>query len=371
MTVATMTSRERVLAAFEGKDHDRVPRMDTYWAETMERWHNEGLPMEVENPYHCWAGDPALELLQADMAHVGFVPSSPFPGRKDLISQDDDTETYIDDWGETVRFFKGKSGTPEHIGWDCTTPEKWNQVYKPIYKNFEHSQITREDVNKHMADAEKSSRARFIVILESFEALRRLLGDVEMMMAMAENPEWIKEISKTHTDVVIEGLDKHVALGTEAEFIWCYGDMAFNHATFCSPGMYKELIWSDHKRLADWAHQHGMKFVYHTDGDVNGVMDMYLEAGFDALQPLEAKANMDVRKLCLQYGQDLTFFGNIDVMVMGTNDREQIEHELLTKLKAGMETKRYFYHSDHSVPPTSSLETYKFIIELLDQHGNY
>ena len=33
-----------------------------------------------------------------------------------------------------------------------------------------------------------------------------------------------------------------------------------------------------------------MKFIYHTDGNVNAVLPLYLEAGFDCLQPLEAKA---------------------------------------------------------------------------------
>src|SRR5262249_54392309 len=139
----------------------------------------------------------------------------------------------------------------------------------------------------------------------------------------------------------------------------------------CSPRMYKELIWPDHKRLADWAHAHRMKFIYHTDGDVNGVMDLYLAAGFDALQPLEAKASMDIRKLCPKYGDRISFFGNVDVMIMGTNDRVKIEEEVRSKLAAGMATKGYIYHSDHSVPPLVSWDTYQFVIQLVEEFGRY
>jgi uroporphyrinogen decarboxylase len=114
-----------------------------------------------------------------------------------------------------------------------------------------------------------------------------------------------------------------------------------------------------------------MKVIFHTDGDVNSVLDLYVAAGFDMLQPLEAKANMDVRKLAPKFGDRLAFFGNIDMAVAGTNDREKIEHEVRTKLAAGMAAKAYAYHSDHSVPPTVSWETYQFIRELLDKYGCY
>ena len=68
---------------------------------------------------------------------------------------------------------------------------------------------------------------------------------------------------------------------------------------------------------------------------------------------------------------DLRTLGNIDVMVMATNDRDQLEHEVRTKLAAGMAVKGYAYHSDHSVPPLTSWETYRYLIELLDQYGSY
>jgi hypothetical protein len=31
----------------------------------------------------------------------------------------------------------------------------------------------------------------------------------------------------------------------------------------------------------------------------------------------------------------------------------------------------YAYHSDHSVPPTVSWDTYQFIMHLVDEHGRY
>ena len=44
-----MTARERVLMALNHEEADRVPIHDGPWVSAIERWHDEGLPREV-NP---------------------------------------------------------------------------------------------------------------------------------------------------------------------------------------------------------------------------------------------------------------------------------------------------------------------------------
>jgi uroporphyrinogen-III decarboxylase len=96
-----------------------------------------------------------------------------------------------------------------------------------------------------------------------------------------------------------------------------------------------------------------------------------IDAGADCIEPLEAKANMDIRELAPLYGNRAILFGNIDMTVANTNDRDLVEHEVRTKLAAGMAARCYMYHSDHSVPPGVSWATYQYIHELLDQYGRY
>jgi hypothetical protein len=43
-----MTGCQRVSRMFERRDHDRVPRHDSYWSETLERWKSEGMCGYVE-----------------------------------------------------------------------------------------------------------------------------------------------------------------------------------------------------------------------------------------------------------------------------------------------------------------------------------
>jgi uroporphyrinogen decarboxylase len=359
---ATLTGRERVNRVFERRDHDRAPRYDSFWSETIDRWRSEGL-----------FGDGETVLarhLEADLMGIGGTWPCPFPGQREVLEEDELTRVTRDAHGKTVRYWKNKAGTPEHLGFGCDGREAWEKTYKPALLDS-GLQIDPEAVKRNFRKARQQSKWTFLTGAETFEQTRAVIGDEMTAMAMADDPQWIADMSRTYTDVLMRNYDAVMATGIQPDGVWMYGDMAYKTATMCSPAMYRELIWPDHKRLVDWTHAHGMKFIYHSDGDVNGVLDLYAQAGFDALQPLESKAGMDIRKLAARWGGTFAFFGNIDVMVMATNDKAKIEHEIATKLTAAKAQRAYMYHSDHSVPPLVSWETYRFIIELLDKHGRY
>ncbi len=361
MSEATLTGRERVNRMFAREDHDRIPRYDTYWNETLDRWTGEGL---------IGRHDGALNLLETDFHSIGVAWPAPFPGQREVLEETGDTEVFRDHWGAIVRYWKHKSGTPEHIGFECDTREKWEAIYKPALVNSP-LQIDIKRAKSRYEEGRKAGRWVLWHSAESFEVTRKIMGDEIILMAMADDPEWVRDISQTYTDRLLQEYDAIWNAGLQVDGIFNWGDMAYNRNTFCSPRMYRNLIWPDHKRMADWAHERGLKLIYHTDGNVTRVLDLYIEAGIDCLQPLEAKASMDIRQLSPEYGDRLAFMGNIDVMKMIPNDRDIIEEEIKSKFAAGMATKGYTYHSDHSVPPQVSLETYKTIISLIDRYGSY
>jgi len=68
----------------------------------------------------------------------------------------------------------------------------------------------------------------------------------------------------------------------------------------------------------------------------------------DCLQVIEVKAGMDLLKLYRQYGDRLSFMGGIDVRVLHTNDKAQIDRELEAKIPTVMGNHGYVLHSDHA-----------------------
>ena len=357
----SLTSRERVTRMMERRDHDRIPRHESFWSETITRWQGEGLDGDAST---------VLGLLESDFHGICWCWPEAFPGTAKTVSEDAETKVVRDGQGKLVRYWKNKSGTPEHLGFECNSREVWEKTFKPaLLANA--MQLNAGEIKKSFEKGRASDKWTHLTGVESFEETRSLMGDEITLMAMVEEPEWLVDVAETFTDVTLQNYDAVLSTGIRPDGLWIYGDMAFKTSTMCSPAMYRELFWPQHKRLADWAHARGMKVIFHTDGNVNGVIGLYLEAGFDCLQPLETKAGMDIRSLVPLYGDRLSFFGNIDVMRMISNDHELIEQEIISKFAAGKAAKGYAYHSDHSVPPQVSWETYQFIMDCVKRYGGY
>ena len=361
MNTISMTGCERVNRMFARQDQDRVPRQDTYWPETIARWQREGLQ---------WDHADALRLLGADFQAVCWSWPVVFPGLREVLRQDAETETVRDAWGGVARYWKARSCTPEHISFGCDNRDTWERIYRPAMLAAPNGMDTKLAALRHQ-EGRILGKWNHLSGVEGFEALRKIIGDETCLVAMIEDPEWIRDIVKVHTDVVLRSFEGVLAEGVQPDGLWIYGDMAYNHSTMCSPAMYRDLVWPAHKRMAEWAHQRGMRVIYHTDGHVRDVLDLYIAAGFECLQPIEAKAGMDIREFAPTHGDRLAMFGNIDVMKMGTNNLDVIEEEIRTKFAAGMATRGYAYHSYHSVPPQVSWDTYRAIIGFIERYGNY
>jgi uroporphyrinogen decarboxylase len=88
-----------------------------------------------------------------------------------------------------------------------------------------------------------------------------------------------------------------------------------------------------------------------------------VDAGMDCLQALEVKAGMDVGRLAKRYGGRLAFCGNIDVRILCTNDRGQIDEAIQRTIPPVLEAgSGYILHSDHSIPPEVEYETLSYFL---------
>ena len=139
---------------------------------------------------------------------------------------------------------------------------------------------------------------------------------------------------------------------------------------FFSPDYWRAYFKPWVKAIAEEAHSKGLMVIYHGCGNINKILDDYIEIGIDAINPLEAKAGLDAVELREKYGQRLGVCGNSNMQVWETGDEELIREEVLRKLNAARGGK-YIFQSDHSVTSNISGQTYDYIVNLVREYGKY
>ena len=105
----------------------------------------------------------------------------------------------------------------------------------------------------------------------------------------------------THAQLVCDLCDSLKARGIQFDGAWLSDDLGYRSAPLISPAMYRELVKPHHRRVCEYLAQDGMPVILHSDGDVRPLIVDFIEAGFTALHPLEAKAGLDVADLRSRY----------------------------------------------------------------------
>ena len=189
-------------------------------------------------------------------------------------------------------------------------------------------------------------------------------------MDLVAEPEMMAEMFGRITDLTIATVQHMIDIGCKPDAVWLVEDMGGTHTTLFSPQIFDELMLPCHKRLGEFLHANGMYFMMHSCGYIEPFIPRLVEAGLDVLQAIQANTGMHVKTLKPKFGDKLTFWGNISVQKFSEGS-DAIEAELREKVPLAMEGGGYIYHSDHSIPPEVSLETYLHAMKVLDEIGTY
>lgn len=353
-----MTSQERIKAILAHKEPDRIGKHDHFWWQAVQHFREQGLP---ENT----APEDYFDL---DIRRIGTDSTFQLP--VEIIEETDEHIIKRTEWGTIERTWKKSQSTPEFLEFACTSRDKWFGEYRERQQPNE-TRLGFDFVKECYEYARARGRYFCISCSEVFEATWRMVGPAKQLELLIDDPEWLTDMYKTHTDLVIWAFEELWSRGIEFDGMWVWGDIAYRSGPFMSPRMYRELIMPHHKRLFDAAHSKGCEVIYHGDGNNNMVIPDLIDAGVDCLQPIEVKAGMDVRELKAKYGDKLSFMGNIDARLLQTNDKDALANEIKDKITIAKQGGGYVYHSDHSVPPGTDLDTYRFVIECVEEYGRY
>lgn len=352
-----MNSRERVECAFAHREADRVPTRDAFWPSTLEIWRREGLP-EDQTPEEYFDLDIVTLSLDCTLQL-----------EEEIIEE---TEDFIIKWnanGGLIKDWKHATSVPQTFEYRIKDRQDWEE-YKPNL-TMNYGRLDWEKAESICRKARERSKYLMLNVGTGFGEVHRLVGIEELLIAMADDPDWVDDMFAAFANLVIDAVDEIRGQGLEFDALFIRNDMGYKNGPLFSPRMYAELLLPHDKRVCSLLTSRGIPAILHCDGNITRLLALIIEAGFSGLHPLEVKAGMDLIQLKKEYGDKLVFFGGIDARKMGMPDASNIEREIKEKLSCAMKGGGYIFHSDHSVPDDVSLQRYRKILELVALYGMY
>ena len=358
-----MTPRERWVRTMHFQSIDHVPDEEFgYWGNTFTIWHNQGLPKEINNNGNC---DP----------YFGFAPRSGIPSgigltpgfQHQILEEATDYQIVRDGTGVTKQIFKsGEDTIPHYLDYPLKGRREWEELFKP---RLEISLKTRYPENR---DDWQAIKDRFnnpnwetpvgIGFGSLFGWLRDWMGFENIAVMMYDDPNLMHEMIEhlaTLTCTVIKRATEEIKI----DYASGWEDMCFNNGPIISPEMFRHFLTPNYKRITNLLRANGVDIIYtDCDGNINSVIEPWLEGGVNTIFPVEVRAGSDPVAIREKYGRDILILGGVDkhALIQG----KQAIRKYLEKIQPYVEEGGWIPHVDHRCPPNVTFDNYIYYLHL-------
>jgi uroporphyrinogen decarboxylase len=380
-----MLPRERVLAALEHREPDRIPWGEHFidynvyedilgretlvhakFRETKALW--DGRRDEVVAHYKRDHPD-LIRAHEMDIVAVGGVPQK---GYQPKPMEKVDEKTYRDEHGNLYRI----SATTH----DLMLYQRHTTGYVPPTLDGIQQQIDKLD-QEPLGDP-NGSQWEFVhhVVQEmkSTHFIMLLCGDVgfptfgateeESWMNLILEPEICRKLAELRGKRLVRDVRLSAQLGVDG--IMPCGDLGSSTGLLASPEIYREMVYPWNKAQVQEAHRHGLKVLKHCCGHTWPIIDELAEI-YDAYEAIQASAGMDIRKLKERVGGKLCLWGGIwhEHLIAGTPD--DIRKDARYAFRHAAPGGGYIMGSSHSIAVDARKENVLEMKRCRDQWGVY
>ena len=365
---------DRMNKTLRHEEADRIPVSDFFWGQFIDRWREElNIPEDV-SIYDYYDLDWIVTVPNMDphiknfefikntpeevIVHTGFeneVKKNMSITMPAFVKFDTDTVEkmqafeFEDPWDKR-RYFSAGDNLIAGVGdgFSLNSPP-WIETVKSLYNDF----------------------PVYGSICEGMEEGWRIIGSENMYLWMGLYPDELGKFLKRVGEFVIEMTKAQIeaADGLLAGMV-VWGDVAYVNGMLISPDYWRQYFKPIVKEIVQVCHKNDLPVIYHGCGDARSIYKDFIEIGVDSYNPLEAKAGLDVIELRKEYGHDMGFCGNMDVMAWADLSLEELKTYVLRKLNAA-KGGGFIFQSDHSVPHSVSGERYDYVVKLVREYGDY
>ena len=396
-----MNSKERVLCALDHKEADRVPigewgidhdtverviGHETYWRarkrSTLALW--DGRRDEVVESEK----NDIVELigkLDQDLVPVFLVPPKDLEPKQ--ITQIDDT-TWKDQRGHTYKYSDGNDailctdyGATKKFNSAEELTEHFESAYVPSM-GFRIKEKTPEGYTFELEDPSQMELVRFVVdklgeerfifgrCFDEFAFPFEYTFGEDFFLFMALQPDLAKLGFDLITELELAKAQLFIDAGVDA--IMPGGDFSDSTGPMISPQNIRDIFLPGMKRLSEYCHKAGVRMMSHNCGNNWKIMDLLIEAGYECWQSIACKtADMDLKRLKEQYGDQIAFWGGINIETLVTGTPEENRADVRYALEHAAPGGGLILGTSNSVCYGSRYENYMAALETAHKYGAY
>jgi len=350
-----LSSGERVVRCLTGGDIDRAP-YGTFlgwspWQETYDRWKKESGD-ESLNVYKLLDFEASFEVVTFN---IGMCP----PFEEVLVEEDDTYRTWIDGRGIKIRNYKYNGSIPEYLEYPVKNPSDWERVKKERFNKASVERYIHFDWEEFKARVKSNDAAVQVGYYPygMFGAPRDLMGAEELLVAFYDEPDMIKDMIDTLTDLWIH-LYSIAAEHIQIDHLHIWEDMSGRQGSLISMDMVDKFMMPAYDKMADFAKSNNVRLIsVDTDGDCAELVEIMTKHGVNAFMPFEVQAGNDILKYREEY-PELGIVGGLDKRALA-QDFSAIDKELEIAEKM-IKLGRYAPCFDHLIPPDVPWINFKY-----------
>ncbi len=278
---------------------------------------------------------------------------------EEVIEETDQHRIWRDAIGRVMKLPKGYATLAMPQEYPVRTMDDWLKI-KPWYQ-FDESRIPG-DLEARAARNREEDRVIIVGIPGGFNEPREMMGEEALCVGYYEQPELVHDIVQTISDTAFRVLER-ASRAVAIDVLSVHEDMAGKSGPLAGPSQIRQFIAPYYRRIWDLLRERGARlFDQDSDGDMNPVIDAFLETGLNCMHPMEPAAGMDIVQIRRKYGQRLAFYGGIDKHVL-RQSKAAMERELEYKIPPMVKTGGCVIALDHRVPNGTPLENYRYYVE--------
>lgn len=353
-----MTYRELFQQIMHYGEFDRMPVLHwTGWPETIERWHQEGLPRDADqhrffDAFPMWAGVGA---------NLDLYP----PFETEVLEETDEYTIFRGGDGVVCKDWKHKSCIPHYLDFTLKSANEWPEFKKRLQPDPAR---IHPDIDQHLAAAEASGLPIFFGTASLMGWIRNWMGVQNMCYLMFDARDVYADMVMTLADLTCWAIDQIVPrMKTKPDAGFGWEDICGRAGPLVSPAIFKECVAPGYRKIRNKLEEYGITlYGIDSDGDVRDLVGPWLDAGVNLQFPIEVGPwKGDAREYRKRYGKELRIIGNFDKLALERSRTDVLAE--IDRLMPLMKEGGFIILPDHLITPGVALEDYRWYLDQVRQ----